>query len=262
MFAVLINKKKDPTIWLSVMRKFPWSGTCVILANSPSPSPKVVEAGIQNTVPIIRAPKPKHARPNPNHRDRIFSWRSGLSDEYQIEHFRPTTTESVLSPITNLPLAATAPIVRASVLPALGADVPDKLASSLYPTYLQQTVLSPSPGSAQSRSVLNQSPMRVVPGTSLSLPQAGLPSSPSPLGDWPKPDIISRSVDKGKGKQASVPNNVAFAVPPSPSEARVRQDRPVSGQRYHTSPPSLLPTKPMGPRRRSESFDMTNKAPV
>jgi hypothetical protein len=261
MFAVFINKKKDRTIWLSTMRKFPWSGTCVILAGSPVPPPQVVQSGFQYTVPIIRAPKPKHARSNPNRREPIFSWRSGLSDEYQIEHFRPTNVECGPSPIANLPPAATAPIVRASVLPALGTDVPDNFASSLYPTYLRRTVLNPSSEPTHPQPVLNQPPMRAVSGTLQNLPQANPPLFPSPLGDWPRRDVISRSVTKGKRKQVSVPHDVSSIVA-SPSGSRVRQERPDPGERQHISSPSFPPTKPMGPRRRSGSSDMTNKVPM
>ncbi|XP_006458213.1 hypothetical protein AGABI2DRAFT_115224 [Agaricus bisporus var. bisporus H97] len=250
MFAVCINKKRDATIWVSTMRKFPWSGTCVILAGSPiTPSPPplpVFQSGYQNAVPIIRAPKPKRALSHPNRREPIFSWRSGLSDEYQIEHFSPVNVEFGHSHIPNLPPAATAPIVRTSILPALGASAEDNFASSLYPSFLQPSIPIPSSEPARLRPVSNQPSMRAIPRSLPSLPQSNLPLSPPPLGDWPRPDIISRSTTKGKRKQAPVFQDDSSFVA-APSESRVRQERPGPGEGQPISHSSFAPVRPMSP---------------
>lgn len=248
------------------MRKFPWAGTCAILASAP-PSPTI--ARFQNTVPIIHAPRPKHARPDGNQRSRIFSWRSGLSHEYQIEHYQPSGTTHVPSRSVELPPAAALPVIRAPGLPPIEAEpVGNNFASSLYPLYMQQAIVD-------TNSDLNVHPGHTSPGAALmststtsvaevvqAPPQAILPPSPPPLGNWPRPDILSQPVLKVKRKPIPISQRGQIGdVGDSPPSSSSRWEGDTSTGSRNQSPSSYAPMRPVGPRKRSGSYDVTTRPP-
>lgn len=268
IFAVVINKKKDSTIWHSTMRKFPWAGTCDILASAP-PTPTLSK--FQNNVPIIHAPRPKHARLNDNQRSRIFSWRSGLSQEYQIEHYQPSAAARGPSQSVELPRAAAPPLVRAPALPPIEAEpAGNNFVSSLYPLYMQQAIIDSNPE-------LDAQPDRSLPEAALtstsaspagrvvrSTPaQAILPPSPPPLGKWPRSDILSQPVSKVKRKPipASYPGPGAVDTSQPSSSNRRESDVNLGGGGQLTGPSSFAPTRPIGPRKQSGSYDVTIRPP-
>lgn len=242
------------------MRKFPWDGTCAILASSP-PTPTLPR--FQNTVPIIHAPKPKRAHPNPTKRSSIFSWRSGLSHEYQIEHYRPTTVQVGTSQAASPPRAAAPPVVRAPALPPIEADMPESnFASSLYPMYMQQTAINANSEPALPELALNSVSMSATVQVPRAPTRAALPPSPPPLGNWPRADIISRTPSKGKRRTPPIPRGDFSGVSevlPSPSGSRTRPERADMSDGQSTAPSSFTLMRPIGPRRRSGSSDMTTR---
>lgn len=252
MFAVFINKKKDPTIWHSIMRKFPWSGTCTILASAP-PTPTLPR--FQNTVPIIKAPKPKHARPGGTGRAPIFSWRSGLSHEYHIEHYQPpTTVQPVATRAVDRPRAAALP---APALPSIEMETPENnFASSLYPAYMQRAIVIANSEPARPEPASAYASASATTRVARAPAQAPPPASPPPLGNWPRPDIIAQPVSKGKRKAPPVEFSGDLGAPaPSGSRPRERDVNP-SGAGQSTAPSSFPPARPVGPRRRSGSSEM------
>ncbi|KXN85477.1 hypothetical protein AN958_11281 [Leucoagaricus sp. SymC.cos] len=278
LFAIFINKGNDTTIWHSPMRKFPWAGTCTILASAP-PTPKFAQFQ-SNTVPIIHAPKPKHARPNGGtKRPPVFSWRSGLSHEYHIEHYHPptTTTQQHGGPSTSrsveLPPAAAPPMIPAApvLLPAEDTVTSDNyFASSLYPMHMQQAIFN---ANSELPSRPEQALTHASAGAAIQVARiplhAALPPSPPPLGSWPRPDIISKPVTKGKRKlppSASPRGDFSGdievqGIPGSPSEPSKRREHQTPTQHF-TAPSSFAPLRPAGPRRRSGSTDLTNRPPA
>jgi len=262
MFAIFINKKKDPTIWYVLMRRFPWSGTCAILFNTP-PTPALPR--FRSTVPIIHAPKPKHARLQ---RERIFSYRSGLSHEYQIEHYRPP---SVLEPPTGQsrilepPAAAAAPVKRLPMIPPIDADTAD-IMSSLYPLHVQQTMSSTNLVPVRPEAALIQRSVNAAPQAAGAPVQATLPPSPPPLGSWPQPDILLQPVSRGKRKQLPQAlqldhSSEDVGASCSPVGTRLRDRNAHSGGPSLNPPSSYSPMRPVGPRRRSGSSDMDRQPP-
>lgn len=263
IFAVVLNKKKDSTIWHSSMHKFPWAGTCAILASAP-PSPTLPR--FQNTVPIIHAPRPKHARPDGNQRSRIFSWRSGLSQEYQIEHYQPSQSTHVPSRSVELPQAAALPVIRTPGLSRVEADsAGSNFVSSFYPLYMQQAIVDPN-------SDLNVRPEAALASTSTTSvdrvvqapPQAALPPSPPPLGNWPRADILSQPVSKVKRKPIPISQRGNFSdVEDSRPSSSIRWDGDVTagGRNQSSSSHGSMPMRPVGPRTRSGSHDTTTRPP-
>jgi hypothetical protein len=284
LVAVLINKKRDSTIWHSMMRKFPWAGTCAIL-HSPPPTPTQPRF-LNTSVPIIRAPKPRHARPI-DKSDPIFSFASGLNREYEIEHYIPSaTTHSVggshaLSP----PSAAAPPMLRPSVLPVSPTEpsATDGIPSFLYPLYVQQAAnegLEPSlPQPALTRGTPNTT--FAIHQESASVAPASSPT-PSPLGNWPRADILSQPLVRGKRKalppiitESSQPTTVNDAPSPAvaehsrptaelpqPSTSRL-SSQPVKHLSHTTTAPSSYAQPrlhPGGPRRRSDCSDFKSFA--
>jgi len=268
IFAVVLNKKKDSTIWHSTMRKFPWAGTCAILVSAP-PSP--TQPRFQNTVPIIHAPRPKHARPNDNQRSRIFSWRSGLSQEYQIEHYQPPSAMHVPSQSIEPPPAAALPAVRASGLPPTEAEpAGSNFASSLYPLYMQHTIfdtasdLNIHPEHTRPEAALTSTSTSSVAEVVQAPPQAVFPPSPPPLGNWPRPDILSQPVSRVKRKPVPISQGGLAGdagASQRSSSGRWEDDIATGGRHQSTAPSSYAPMRPVGPRKKSGSYDMTTRPP-
>lgn len=172
--SVLSYRKRDPTILHCSVRRLPWLGGRSVLASAPvSPiSPQFATPAVPASIAAPRARHPVH--------NAVYDYRSGLSTDYEIEHYRPSTL--VANTHTN-------PIIP-------------PLQSSLYPQYMQNVLVANPPPAAFRES-----------------------RSPPPLGDWPRPDIISRP-------------------------SRSRPKRPASH------------THPSGPRARSNSSDNPRPPPL
>ena len=209
MFALFINKRKYSTIWHSMMRRFPWAETCVILAGPPATSaaPTLPAFVRKSSVPIIHAPKPKHARPDVSSRLPAIPWRSGLGPEYQVEAYSPPppmspqtgSNWSAQSHSAELPPAARPPVLSPSLTAITDSEtLESNFPSMLYPMHVQQTIHTPNmSGSRRSEPALYR-----VNSDGATRVSAGVtrPPSPPPLGHWPRPDILSQPVTKGKRK--------------------------------------------------------------
>ena len=221
-------------IWYSMMRRFPWAETCAILAGPRATRTlSVTPAFVQkSSVPIIHAPKPKYARPNVSKRPSP----SGLSSEYQIEHYRPPPTRlQTLSHGSSRPAALrTADLPPGAVPPVISPALStieepeimesNNFASLLYPMHVQQTILhTDTSGLRRPDPALSQASSDVV----RAYANATFPPSSSPLGDWPRADILSQPVTRKKRK----------ALPPVTTRGDSDQ-----GNAVDTSPDVLLGT--------------------
>jgi len=148
--SVLSYQKRDPTIWHCSVRRLPWLGGRSVLSSAPV-SPVTPGFAKQTSPSSIAAPR---ARRPVN--DVIYGYRSGLSLEYEIEHYQPSNRTPNRTPNN-------ARVVDSSNI------VPSSLQSSLYPQYMQNVLIANPPPAAFHES-----------------------THPQPLGDWPRADIISR----------------------------------------------------------------------
>ncbi|TFK42685.1 hypothetical protein BDQ12DRAFT_676626, partial [Crucibulum laeve] len=209
--ASVIKSKKDPTIWHCNVRRFPWVRVRHSVPSGPS-SPALPR--FQSPPPII-APKPQRAPALP---EAIYSYRSGLSSEYEVEHYQPYG------------MINSGPITDTSFPPVLAplrhpSQSRAAYSTAFYPQLVQNAISSqPSPSY-----VPQQNPM---------------PPSPPPLGDWPRLDATSRP---SRTKQRQLSNG-----PQAPTPADVPNPIPPQGP-PPSSPAGASRPRPGGPRRRSNS---------
>jgi len=140
--------------------------------------------------PSIVAPKPRRVIPPP----------AALYAEYQIEHYNPPGNANY-RPVPPVPAAAPPHHVMQTTRQA-SSNMP---VSSFYPQYMQT----------------------ILPQPAQTLPQQPRPPSPSPLGDWPRADVMSQPRYKRRQPRLSIDTSGNMI---SPSRSR-----------------------PSGPRRRSVS---------
>jgi len=258
----MMKFKQDPTIWHCSARKFQWLHGRRALSSAPA-SPTLPK--FRHTAPVIIAPKPRRP-PAGGEPPAVFSYRSGLGLDYEIEHYKPPppTSARVDKPIPPIPSA----VVRGRTAEATPQDM---IASLFYPDYMQ-SALQPQP------------PQRTQP-----FGASGIPASPPPLGDWPRLDATSRPPkSKQRPHRAERPpqqhrpteyqqqNSHRAERPPQQhrptehqqqsshrAERPPQQQRPPQQERHpQQSPPrqvsasnSLPRTRPTGPRRRANSTD-------
>jgi hypothetical protein len=218
--SAILKCKDDPTIWSCSVRKFFWQQT---RKNATAPLPS-----FRNQVPVIAAPRPRRIITVP---EAVLSYRSGLSLDYEIEHYQPPAPEATDlgpsaagAPLPPLPLLFQPPSKPVSFAPVPASRVvqpPQKTMPAafapFYPSYIQTAI---NPG---------------LPPQVQRLPQGRSPSPP-PLGDWPRRDAISLPA-RGKRKQ-NPPAPYSFTMP--------------TAQQHHDQ---LTRPRPSGPRRRSNSGD-------
>ncbi|KDQ33202.1 hypothetical protein PLEOSDRAFT_1110448 [Pleurotus ostreatus PC15] len=207
--SAVIQSKDDPKIWVSSVRHLRWSEERRQLSSAP-PSPTRPRFIKKN--PSIVAPRPRRVLQAPN----IYAYRSGLSDDYQIEHFQPPNaiqSEPVEPEPALLLRNDSQPPVNYNAYPAV----------SFYPQYMQSAI---------------------TPAIHQQLPpeqQAG-PSSPPPLGDWPRRDVLSHPA-KPKRRPA----------PPLDDELAAIANL--------TSPSASHTRRPSGPRTRSTMNAYNSRPP-
>ena len=243
--AAMMKFKQDPTIWHCSARKFQWLYGRRALSSAPA-SPSLPR--FQRTAPVIVAPKPRRP-PTGGEPPAVFSYRSGLGLEYEIEHYKPPPSTSA----RDKPM----PPIPSAVVP--GRTSPQDMISNLfYPDYMQ-SALQPQP------------PQHAQPfGTSGIRP---LPASPPPLGDWPRLDATSRPpkckqrpprAEKPPSQHRPTEQEQLQQHSPPRAERPPHQQRHTHRERppHHNSPPRQVPasnslprTRPTGPRRRTNSPD-------
>jgi len=228
LFVLAILKYgDDTTIWSWSLRKLIWQHTHKTVVPPLPPLPSFRTDRTQ--VPVIAAPRPRRIITMP---EAGLSYRSGLSLDYQIEHFQPPapgatdlgpSTDRPLSPLLlSLPTSPT-PYSRTPILPQ--KPVPAAFAP-FYPSYVQAAI---NPGISRT-------------STGHSSQVRNISHSPLPLGDWPRRDATSLPA-RGKRKQ-NPPAPYSFTMP---TAAQQRRDQPRS--------------RPSGPRRRSNSGDHRPPSP-
>lgn len=166
----LLKSKEDRTIWQCYAGRFPWMSAQHKLANSPTAeleSGKRRMSKRKSQAPTIACPRPRNAV-NEAVRRAILSYRSGLSMDYTIEHYRPPQEEEPKVeerplPPAPMPLAPELPKATTRAAPMVS------FSHSLYPQQVQ--------------TVLPVSPERQVQARP---PPPQQPPSPSPIGDWPR----------------------------------------------------------------------------
>lgn len=213
--SAIMKYKDDATIWRSSVRKFFWQQT---RQNATAPLPS-----FRTQVPVIAAPRPRRIIP-----EAMLSYRSGLSLDYEIEHYQPPALEATdpgpstagapLSPLPLLFQPPSKPVSSVLAPPSRVRQPPQKAMPAafapFYPSYIQTAGLPPQV-------------QRLSQGRS---------PSPPPLGDWPRRDAILLPA-RGKRKQ-NAPTPYSFTMP--------------TAQQHHDQPTR---PRPSGPRRRSNSGD-------
>lgn len=227
--AAIVKHRDDHTIWHCTLRKFPWMNS--------SHARKSIQASLprfRTQVPIIAAPRPRRVAAIP---EAIFSYRSGLSLAYEIEHYQPPalatadlglTADRLTSVLPSIsPVAATVSPTRIRLQPQ---ETPQKSApavsTSLYPSHVQTAINS----SIQCPSPAHLSQARRPPPA----------PSPPPLGDWPRRDATSQPVRVKRKPVTPVP--YSFTMPTA-----VQQRQPLATPTTRS--------RPSGPRRRSTSVE-------
>ncbi|KAL0573279.1 hypothetical protein V5O48_008686, partial [Marasmius crinis-equi] len=201
---IYVSSKSDQRVWLHNIHNLSTVQKNAPAAVAPSETPRSAR-WIPET---IAAPQPRRPAPTA-----MYSYRSGLSPDYRIEHFEPP-------PLTSNQ-AGQQPLVpnRAQTF----NDPPPE--NALYPQFLQPTL-------AVARAPVSTAPTNPhAPTTAAASPQSAASSTPSPLGDWPRADIMKRPSDRKKPVKESrveVMNERAAntVASPRPSSSRQRPGGP------------------------------------
>lgn len=218
LFSLLKNKE-DGTIWSCYTRRFPWNFSQTQLPSTPlSPtrpghhrkSSKISIKSLRRMIsrstraPTIAAPRPRHAVDTHAIQEGILSYRSGLSIEYEIEHFQPGTR----------------PIVRPEPAFAIEEKHQTQLASS-------SLAISPIPITHS----LYPEHMRAALGAMgvHKPPDAPTPApAPNPVGNWPQLDPPVRRLGfKHKGSRDPAANH--------PTVSQTFRSRPAGPRRPSAS---------------------------
>ncbi|KAF9456526.1 hypothetical protein BDZ94DRAFT_1177577 [Collybia nuda] len=210
VIASLVHLKHDSRIWHRYVYKFPWSDFRRSISSAPvvpvPASPSLPQ--FLKKMPSIVAPKPRQAAPKA-----LYNYRSGLSLEYEIEHYRPPSHHSPKPSINFpvLPVPSAAHPFDPARMTRQPTDIPS---SSFYPQYMQSALV---PAPQQRDSCAPQHPVR--------------PPSPLPLGDWPRPNAAMQPLRSKRDKLPLSSNS------PSPTSEEKR-------------PKTTLRPRPSGPRRK------------
>ncbi|KAJ3810727.1 hypothetical protein F5876DRAFT_65383 [Lentinula aff. lateritia] len=226
--TVFVYSGSDPTLWrycIYDLSTYDRSNSSARLRSPPSsPMPRMTSLKRfvkPPSIPSIAAPRPQRPINNAVAAMMPYAYRSGLSPDYQIEHFqfpaRSARQSQQESSLQRLPTAA-------------GAGP-----RNLYPDYLRSS-LPPDP---QPSSAFPTNRSSAVPGDGPSPYPQG--SSPPPLGDWPRPDIMTQASRRShRITPKTIPTSVTLDIEAIPD---------VSGNSR---------SKPSGPRIRSGSISIEN----
>lgn len=227
VIASLIHLKHDSRIWHRYVYKFPWSDFRRSISSAPaSPSlPRFLKK-----MPSIVAPKPQRAAPNA-----LYNYRSGLSLEYEIEHYHPPSRPPSRPPSTSMNFSVLPPAAAHPFNPArMTRQATNKPSPSFYPHYMQSALVPTS-----------QPPDTYSPQHPIRPPS---PPSPSPLGDWPRPNAVMQPL---RSKRDKLPQSSTSAgtlrtettVRPRPSGPR----RKLGEAGDHRLPAQNIPSGSHGP---------------
>ncbi|TFK76549.1 hypothetical protein BDN72DRAFT_755999 [Pluteus cervinus] len=206
----ILYQKQDPTIWQCEVQQFPWSNPRCLLASTP-PSPSFPKSQNEAKRPsAIVAPKPRRVAP-----PELYAYRSGLSPEYEIEHYRPPSTFA--QPVRPEPVAFPTRTQMASI---------QQSPAAFYPQYMQ--------------SALNAQ----LPQMQTQPQETRRSSTPPPLGSWPRADIMSQPTRTRSSRAALPAAQSATGTSPTSPSSFSRSSRPTGPRRQSNSgsdhrPPAL-----------------------
>ncbi|KAJ7582901.1 hypothetical protein C8J56DRAFT_956013 [Mycena floridula] len=195
----LLHHKHNPQIWHTNIHNFP-AIDCGRLASAP-PTPTLPR--FINRAPTIVAPKPH--RPQPV--DLIDAYRSGLSPDYEIEHFQPANYHTS-QPVPPIPAASTSQLMR--------GPATNYAANTFYSQVVQSSLIA-QPAVAQRPNTTR----RTGP-------------SPPPLGNWPRADAIQQSASRPR-KLPPSPGMADLSGSSPPSHAPNTGRRPAGPRKRSTS---------------------------
>jgi hypothetical protein len=243
MLLTVSQHHGEPKIWVSDVRGLRATAKrqcSPITPNSPWTNRCKKRPSVDIYTPYPRRSSPVQPFP--------FPYRTGLSDDYEIEPFRPVfvATEQMdiphssdLPEATPLPPPAAAPIMPSfsKPMPALPRDAENVRSRSLIQVDRPQGLVSSIEYTRSGR------PAGPVSGQSRSLP------SPSPLGNWPRQDVMQLPA-KPKRK-------------PLPPSALEFSDRHTGTMARAPVPPDTVTQprsrRPSGPRLRELSGDSVHR---
>ncbi|KAH0827082.1 hypothetical protein J3R83DRAFT_4768 [Lanmaoa asiatica] len=231
VFIAVSQHHEDPKIWVSDVRALRAAAVRQCSSSIPN-SPLTTRIKKRASVDIY-TPQPLRAQ-------QTFHLRGGLGAGYEVEPFRPAFVGPEQMDVphsSNLPEAIPLPPLAVipsfmKPIPALPRDTGNALSLSLGQLDL------PRPELASSIAYSN-------PGLSGSMPnQSSTLSSPSPICDWPRPDVM---------QQPAKPKPKRNPPPPSAFEFPIRHMATASAPVPVDTQPR--PRRPSGPRLRVPSGD-------
>jgi len=229
MVFTLLTAKDDTTIWQCHVRQFPWYADSLQLSSAESPGGAQVARKVSKIsvprfrskppTPVLAAPRPRLATNSEVLRGAILSYRSTMSQEYDIESYQPDA-RPIQAPALAVTMAQrpTAPMVS---LPSSSSGP----SLSFYPEHMR------GPFSTATTSV----PSARHSGEPLS-------PGPNPLGSWPQVNPpVRRPGDKRKTQHTlrspsqeqswAASQQDGLASPPPPAVHRPSHHRRTSGPR-------------------------------
>lgn len=221
--CTLLTARQDPTIWHCHVRRFPWYDESLQLSSPESPGGVQVARKVSKIsvprfrnkppTPIIAAPRPRLATNDQVLRGAILSYRSGLSQDYDIESFQPDA-RPIEAPIQAPALAVTMAERPAAPMVSIPQPTSSGPSPSFYPEHMRGT-------------------MSTMPGGTW---RSGEPLSPgpNPLGAWPQVNPpVRRPGDKRKTQHNTRSPSQEVSWAPSPQDGLASQPRPVIHRPSH-----------------------------
>jgi len=215
--VAIVRQKQDPQIWHSSVVEFCRFDTRHGLGSTPT-SPNLPRF---HKTPEMVAPQPR--RPFPT---AVYSYRSGMGPEYQIEHFRPPSPAAE-RPAPLIPTAAPTQYSRQST--RLAPNQPLVPAPSLYPRHLHSS-LTP------------QQPSRPTP------------ASPPPLGNWPRANAVDQPLH---GKRKAPPTTFRFPARDESDPDSGTGSAPSSSSSHRSRPPGARTTSGSNENRRPPPLNLS-----
>lgn len=225
----MVKRRDDASIWHCNVRKFPLTKGQALKSAPTSPSlPR-----FHGQPPIIAAPRPRRIAAI---REAILSYRSGLSSEYEIEHYQTP----------NLPPVA-APAARSTQ--KWPAPPPPVHA----PVHQQPVSATPFYHTSVQLAIEDQQPQPPAPVQQVQVRR--LPPSPPPLGDWPRLDAASRPRNT---KRKPLPPVQVEQAPPTQPRSAAAVSRPQPRLELHRPQPPHLQSQPQPPPSQSRRPTASN----
>lgn len=279
IFTTITYQRDNPDVWNSTVRRLSSSGRQSLSSpvNSPSASRfKNVSQPLPPPAPVVTyAPRPIRAAVPPEcfNRDR-----AGLGFEYEIEGYKSPPPQQTTFP-EQMDIEYRNSLREAVPVPVIGQTHASTIRPLPRIAPLSIPVATTARFREDARRLLDGSftGRRELPSTvayshehgSSRIERRELPVQPSPLGDWPRRDIMEQPVARKRRNQDSLP----FPEPVGSSRGQVTQPPNTevgavsagAGHHTHAGPTPLHQPgarRPSGPRLRLPSNDLTPQRQV